>query len=165
MSVSAGTVASVIGFIASVLTLIIGLIHFVQKVEDLDVKFSDCSFFLEGCNGSWRKFTFRPNVFFELNSWTPLVFGLLGIGLHCMFVYHKIVLNYMTYAFFMIITALFASLSSVGWIVVLSAAFSVACVGLSLSELRLSLLRHGSLHELAYCRSVCQAFWICLATL
>jgi len=125
-SASAGTVASVLCFIASVLTLLVGLIHFVQKAEDLDVNFSDCSFFQEDCNGGWRNvFTFRPNVFFDI--WTPLVFGLLGIGLHCRFVYYKIVLNYMTYAFFMIVTALFANVGYVGLCGVLAAAFSVAC--------------------------------------
>jgi len=72
-----------------------------------------------------RRFYHMLNTFFDL--WTPFVFGLLGIGLHCRFVYHKIVLNYMTYAFFMIITALFANVGYVGLFGVLTAAFSVAC--------------------------------------
>merc|ERR1711920_201586 len=119
-------VASVFCFLASILTLLVGIIHFVQKVEDLRVVFSDCGFFQEGCNAPWREvFTLRPNIFFDL--WTPTVFGLLGIGLHCRFVYYKIVYNYMTYAFFMAVTALFANIGYVGIFGVFCGMFSVAC--------------------------------------
>jgi hypothetical protein len=127
MSRSAGTVASCICLLASSVTLVVGLAHVVQKVENLHVEFSDCSFFHEDCNKGWREvFTFRPNAFFDL--WTPTVFGLIGIGLHCNFVHNKVVLNYLTYALFMLVTALFANIGYVGQFGVMTGALSFAGV-------------------------------------
>merc|ERR1712228_592018 len=126
MSAKAGSVASCVCFLASCLTLILGMIHLGDKIENLSVEFSDCSFVQEGCNAGWRTvFTFNPNIFFDL--WTPIVFGLVGIGLHCRFVHYKIVWNYLMYALFMLVNALFANMGYCGQFGVGVAAFSFAC--------------------------------------
>jgi len=107
------------------LTLILGVIHLVYKIENLSVEFSDCSLIQEGCNQQWRTvFILDPNIVFDL--WTPTVFGLVGIGLHCRFVYYKVVWNYVMFALFMIVNALFANMGFCGQFGVGVAAFSFA---------------------------------------
>jgi len=131
MSRSAGTAASCVCLLASAVTMVVGLGHVIQKLEDTHVEVSDCSFLREDCNSGWRDvFTFRPNAFFDL--WTPTVFGILGVGLHCNHVHHNIVLNYLTYALFMLVTASFANIGYAGQFGVMTGALSfagvIACV-------------------------------------
>lgn len=121
---SVGRIASAIFFVGSVLTLVVGFVHFWQSLTNLKVHFSNCGFFKEGCNEAWRNFfTFKPNVVVDL--WTPTVLGFLGVGLHCNFMSYKVLKDNMLYFVFMVVTALFANVGYAGQFGVITAAVSM----------------------------------------
>eukprot|EP01055_Gregarina_sp_Pseudo9_P000229 Gregarina_sp_Pseudo_9__228@NODE_1148_length_1837_cov_198_471079_g1074_i0_p3_GENE_NODE_1148_length_1837_cov_198_471079_g1074_i0NODE_1148_length_1837_cov_198_471079_g1074_i0_p3_ORF_typecomplete_len160_score11_81DUF4818/PF16089_5/4_8e03DUF4818/PF16089_5/0_17DUF4818/PF16089_5/4_4e03_NODE_1148_length_1837_cov_198_471079_g1074_i011091588 len=100
-----------IGFISSVLTVVLGIVHLVTI--DASVKWPPGSDFIKDVQAStWRYplFTFRPDDFFDI--WTPFVFGVVGVMAHikqfpniC-----KITKNFLRYFVFLFVVALFANL-------------------------------------------------------
>merc|ERR1712061_899436 len=112
-SCDAGLIASIVALIASVFTLVNAIIYLIQKLEDITVEFSDCGIIEAECNRIWRSFfTFRPEIFFGL--WTPFVFGFLGVIVHVSGLRVVFTQNYLLYAVFMVVNALFANIGYVG---------------------------------------------------
>jgi len=118
-SCDAGLIASIFCFICSFLTLSVGLIYIFLKIVNLTLLFDGCGLFEEDCNREWRTvFTLRPEVLLDL--WTPTIFGLLGLSIHCTafqpcpLVAKLLPMTYIQYAFLMTVTALFANFGYLG---------------------------------------------------
>eukprot|EP01054_Gregarina_sp_Poly1_P000994 Gregarina_sp_Poly_1__993@NODE_1241_length_4666_cov_269_446184_g846_i0_p3_GENE_NODE_1241_length_4666_cov_269_446184_g846_i0NODE_1241_length_4666_cov_269_446184_g846_i0_p3_ORF_typecomplete_len156_score15_50COPI_assoc/PF08507_10/2_1COPI_assoc/PF08507_10/51_NODE_1241_length_4666_cov_269_446184_g846_i0513980 len=118
-------------FIASVLTVVLGIVHLIDKSPRL--KWPDGSFHDDATNMQrWRfqLFTFSPNVF--VDSWTPLVLGLAGTAAHFEGVGGGVgflTKDFLTTAIFQLICALFANLAYNGGLGIL---FSIVAFAASL---------------------------------
>mmetsp|Transcript_90711 Transcript_90711/g.234225 ORF Transcript_90711/g.234225 Transcript_90711/m.234225 type:complete len:156 (-) Transcript_90711:323-790(-) len=106
-----GVIVSAVSFVASMLTLAVGVIYLILKLENASVHFYDCGFVTADCNDPWRRvFTLSPIVLLDL--WTPVIMGLLGITIHirslliCNIEESLLPHNYVQYGFFMLVTAL-----------------------------------------------------------
>merc|ERR1719461_2209898 len=110
---------SLICFLGSLCTLVVGILYLILRLEDLRLEFDGCSFLEEDCNRRWRDlFSLRPNILFDV--WTPLLFGILGTSIHLHSLrfnhFFELVIpnNYIQYAAFMLVTALFANFGYCG---------------------------------------------------
>eukprot|EP00440_Ansanella_granifera_P033842 gb/GFBE01036717.1/.p1 GENE.gb/GFBE01036717.1/~~gb/GFBE01036717.1/.p1 ORF type:complete len:156 (+),score=15.68 gb/GFBE01036717.1/:1-468(+) len=128
-----GLVTSCLCFIGSLSVLALGFLYLVLKLEQMRLEFSDCGFVQADCNWKWRGlFTLRPNVL--LDVWTPIILGILGSSIHvhsmrfCFFFEWILPTNYVQYAVFMLVTALFASFGYCGQLGVIVGAFSLCTV-------------------------------------
>mmetsp|Transcript_62864 Transcript_62864/g.158721 ORF Transcript_62864/g.158721 Transcript_62864/m.158721 type:complete len:156 (-) Transcript_62864:234-701(-) len=129
VSCDVGTFTSSVCFIASLCTLLAGILYIILRLEHMHVHFEHCGFLQEDCNKWWRKlFTLRPNYLFDV--WTPLIIGILGSSIHIQslrfasFFESLLPQNYVQYAFFMLLTALFANFGYCGQFGVLVGALS-----------------------------------------
>eukprot|EP00928_Gymnodinium_smaydae_P013325 TRINITY_DN14870_c0_g3_i1.p1 TRINITY_DN14870_c0_g3~~TRINITY_DN14870_c0_g3_i1.p1 ORF type:complete len:179 (+),score=23.85 TRINITY_DN14870_c0_g3_i1:71-538(+) len=128
-----GLIASCVSFIASACTLSLGLAYIVLRIESLDFHFQKCGFFEEDCNDHWRGiFTLRPNVL--LDVWTPVLIGILGLSVHvtrlrfCQCFAWVLPADYVQYAVFMFVTALFANVGYCGQCgIIVGAVSAFAC--------------------------------------
>merc|ERR1711920_675906 len=127
MASSIAQMGSSMCFLASLTTLVQGLIFLAQKLQDLSVEFSACGFLEEDCNIAWRQFfTLRPDIFLDL--WAPVLFGILGLSIHLASTdSRRFVKNYVYYAVFMLTTALFANIGYNGQLGVFLAGYSAVC--------------------------------------
>eukprot|EP00928_Gymnodinium_smaydae_P033948 TRINITY_DN24171_c0_g1_i1.p1 TRINITY_DN24171_c0_g1~~TRINITY_DN24171_c0_g1_i1.p1 ORF type:complete len:168 (+),score=40.26 TRINITY_DN24171_c0_g1_i1:69-506(+) len=68
-------------FVASVLTLVVGLLHVIDSVSSVVLNIHCREVLAPDCNAGWRHvFTLKPNEFVEM--WTPAVLGLVASSLH-----------------------------------------------------------------------------------
>mmetsp|Transcript_108143 Transcript_108143/g.305762 ORF Transcript_108143/g.305762 Transcript_108143/m.305762 type:complete len:159 (-) Transcript_108143:50-526(-) len=128
VTVDIAVISSWVALIASVCTFLQGFLYLILKIVDLRLEFGDCGFFEEDCNGVWRSvFTFRPSILLDI--WTPLLVGLVGMALHLKSLKTKYMTNYLQYALFMLVTALFANFGYVGGLgIILGTLSLLACV-------------------------------------
>mmetsp|Transcript_26513 Transcript_26513/g.76449 ORF Transcript_26513/g.76449 Transcript_26513/m.76449 type:complete len:156 (-) Transcript_26513:146-613(-) len=118
-SCDVGVITSCLCFIASLFTTLQGIAYLILRLEGLDMRWEECSFFEQDCNYPWRGiFSFRPNILFDV--WTPLLLGVLGMSIHvmalrfCALFQSLLPATYIHYAFFMAITALFGNVGYIG---------------------------------------------------
>mmetsp|Transcript_15065 Transcript_15065/g.38255 ORF Transcript_15065/g.38255 Transcript_15065/m.38255 type:complete len:156 (+) Transcript_15065:98-565(+) len=129
-SCDVGMITSCICFIASLCTLVVGILYLILRLEDQHIELEHCGFLQEDCNDHWRElFSLKPSVVFDV--WTPLIFGILGSSIHIKslrlnHLFEWIIPHdYVQYAFFMLVTALFADFGYCGQFGVLVGALSV----------------------------------------
>eukprot|EP01054_Gregarina_sp_Poly1_P004616 Gregarina_sp_Poly_1__4615@NODE_246_length_10752_cov_151_576135_g216_i0_p12_GENE_NODE_246_length_10752_cov_151_576135_g216_i0NODE_246_length_10752_cov_151_576135_g216_i0_p12_ORF_typecomplete_len151_score11_15SfLAP/PF11139_8/0_0069Colicin_V/PF02674_16/1_2Colicin_V/PF02674_16/6_1e03Colicin_V/PF02674_16/7_5DUF1700/PF08006_11/4e02DUF1700/PF08006_11/0_84CbiQ/PF02361_16/2_7e02CbiQ/PF02361_16/5_7DUF202/PF02656_15/19DUF202/PF02656_15/3_2e02_NODE_246_length_10752_cov_151_576135_g216_i082978749 len=101
-----------LGFVVGLLTLILGLVHFFDSKPRLRWpagRFRDDN---NASSWRWTLFSFAPSIF--IDNWTPAVFGVVGLVAHfgkhagpCGFVTK----DFLSYAIFLLIVALFANLA------------------------------------------------------
>mmetsp|Transcript_89348 Transcript_89348/g.273622 ORF Transcript_89348/g.273622 Transcript_89348/m.273622 type:complete len:156 (-) Transcript_89348:81-548(-) len=135
-------ITSCLCFLASALTLILGIVYVILKLGHVHVGFRNCSFVEAECNAQWRSaFSLAPNVL--LTTWAPVLLGILGLSVHVYslrlndFFTWLLPTNYVQYSFFMLATALFGNFGYCGQFGVIVGALSVvscaACVAARLT--------------------------------
>lgn len=130
-----GMITSCICFLGSNATLMLGLLYIVIRLEEMHLEFSDCwlveaDWLQADCNLSWRGlFTLRPEVF--LDVWTPILIGTMGSSIHVSsmrfnFLFEWLLpINYVQYALFMLVSALFAAVGYCGQLGVVVGVFCI----------------------------------------
>lgn len=123
-----GMITSCICFLGSIATLMLGFLYLVLRLEEMRLEISDCGFVQADCNVSWRGlFTLRPEVL--LDVWTPMLIGTMGSSIHVHsmrfnFLFEWLLpINYVQYAVFMLVSALFAAVGYCGQLGLMVGAF------------------------------------------
>jgi len=123
------TITSWVCLVASVLTLLQGVIYLIAKMAELDLFFGTCGIFQRDCNVRWRA-VFAFNHVILLDLWTPIILGCIGVAVHMKpSLKFTRITSYRLYAGFMLVTTLYGNFGYVGQFGILVGVFPlVGCL-------------------------------------